>query len=256
MKNNLEKVLSVSHWSENLFSFKTTRSKDFRFKSGEFVMIGLIDYKGKPILRAYSICSPSWAEELEFFSIIVNDGELTSKLKKIKVGDSLIVMKKPTGTLILDSLKKGKRLFMISTGTGFAPFASLIREPETYEKFNQIFVTHTVRFEKDLKYSNSIVSMIKNEKLFENIINNKLNLYQTTTRDNYKFKGRITNLIKNKKFFNDLKIEVFDKMNDRIMICGSLEFNNELKAFLQENNFIEGSINKPGDFVVEKAFVG
>ena len=162
---NYQKVTFVKHWTENLFSFRITRPKSFKFRSGEFVMIGLLDNNDKPILRAYSICSPSWSEELEFYSIIVKDGPLTSKLKKIKIGDKIIMMPKSTGTLVLDAIKPGKRLFLLSSGTGFAPFAALIREPETYERFESIIVTHTCRMIAELSYSKSIIQECMNDEL-------------------------------------------------------------------------------------------
>ena len=208
---NFQKVTFIKHWSENLFSFCITRPKGFKFRSGEFVMIGLVGSNDKPILRAYSICSPSWSEELEFYSIIVKDGPLTSKLKNIKIGDEVIVIPKSTGTLVLDALRPGKRLFLLSSGTGFAPFAALIREPETYERFESIIITHTCR--------------------------------------------TITELILSNKLFNDLKINSISS-NDRFMFCGSMGLNNDLKKIMLENNFREGANNHPGEFVLEKAFVG
>ena len=189
---NFQKVTQVKHWTENLFSFRITRPKSFKFRSGEFVMIGLLDHDDKPILRAYSICSPSWSEELEFYSIIVKDGPLTSKLKNIKIGDEIIIMPKSTGTLVLDALKPGKRLFLLSSGTGFAPFAALIREPETYERFESIIVTHTCRMIAELSYSQSTIQECKNDELIKEFIDNKLLSYHSTTRDDYIFNGRIT----------------------------------------------------------------
>ena len=218
---NFQKVTQVKHWTENLFSFRITRPKSFKFRSGEFVMIGLLDSNDKPILRAYSICSPSWSEELEFYSIIVKDGPLTSKLKNIKIGDEIIMMPKSTGTLVLDALKPGKRLFLLSSGTGFAPFAALIREPETYEKFESIIVTHTCRMIAELSYSQSIIQECKNDELIKEFIDNKLLSYHSTTRDNYIFNGRITELISSDKLFNDLKINSISS-DDRFMFCGSM----------------------------------
>ena len=255
MHNNFQKVLSVSKWTENLFSFKITRPKDFKFKSGEFVMIGLPD-KNKPILRAYSICSPNWADELEFYSIIVENGPLTSKLKNIKKNDEIILMTKSTGTLILDALLPGKRLFLFSTGTGFAPFASIIRDPETYEKYENIIVTHTCRNVNELDYSNSIINECNTNEIYRELIDNKLIFYQTTTREQSNFFGRITDKLNNNSFYDDLKIFPINPEKDRAMICGSLEFNTDLKKILLESKFKEGATNKPGEFVLEKAFVG
>ncbi len=217
-------------------------------------MIGLVDSNDKPILRAYSICSPSWSEELEFYSIIVKNGPLTSKLKNIKIGDEIIMMPKSTGTLVLDALKPGKRLFLLSSGTGFAPFAALIREPETYERFDSIVVTHTCRMVNELSYSQSIILECKNDELVKEFIGNKLLSYHSTTRDDYIFNGRITELILSNKLFNDLKINSISS-NDRFMFCGSMGLNSDLKKIMVEKNFREGANNHPGEFVLEKAFV-
>ena len=252
---NYQVVTFVKHWTENLFSFRITRPKSFKFRSGEFVMIGLLDSNDKPILRAYSICSPSWSDELEFYSIIVKNGPLTSKLKKIKIGDEIIMMPKSTGTLVLDALKPGKRLFLLSSGTGFAPFAALIRDPETYEKFENIIVTHTCRITAELSYSQSIIQECKNDELVREFINNKLLSYHSTTRDNHIFNGRITELISSDKLFNDLKINSITS-DDRFMFCGSMGLNNDLKKIMLKNNLHEGANNHPGEFVLEKAFVG
>ena len=251
---NFQKVTQVKHWTENLFSFRITQPKSFKFRSGEFVMIGLLDHDDKPILRAYSICSPSWSEELEFYSIIVKDGPLTSKLKNIKIGDEIIMMPKSTGTLVLDALKPGKRLFLLSSGTGFAPFAALIREPETYEKFESIIITHTCRMVAELSYSKSIIQECMNDELIKEFINYKLLSYHSTTREDYIFNGRITELISSHKLFNDLKINSISS-DDRFMFCGSMGLNNDLKKIMIKNNFHEGANNYPGEFVLEKAFV-
>ena len=251
---NLQKVTFVKHWTETLFSFRITRPKSFKFRSGEFVMVGLPDSYDKPILRAYSICSPSWSEELEFYSIIVKDGPLTSKLKNIKIGDYIIMMPKSTGTLVLDALKPGKRLFLFSSGTGFAPFAALVREPETYERFESIIVTHTCRKFIELSYSQSIIQECKDHELVKDFIDNKLISYHSTTRDDYIFNGRITELILSNKLFNDLKINSISS-NDRFMFCGSKGLNNDLKKIMLDNNLREGANNHPGEFVLEKAFV-
>ena len=252
---NFQKVTFVKHWTENLFSFRITRPKSFKFRSGEFVMIGLLSNVNKPILRAYSICSPSWSEELEFYSIIVKDGPLTSELKKIKIGDEIIMMPKSTGTLVLDALKPGKRLFLLSSGTGFAPFAALVREPETYERFESIIVTHTCRNITELSYSQNIIQECKSNELIKEFINDKLLSYHSTTRDNFIFNGRITELISSNKLFDDLKINSISS-DDRFMFCGSMGLNNDLKKIMLKNNFREGANNYPGEFVLEKAFVG
>ena len=224
MSKFLLKVLSITHWTDTLFSFQIERPKDFKFKSGEFVMIGLPNID-KPILRAYSICSPSWDDKLEFYSIIVENGPLTSKLKNIKINDEIILMSKSTGTLILDALKPAKRLFLFSTGTGFAPFSSIIRDPETYDKFEQIIVTHTCRHKNELHYSEAIIKECLNDEILKSFIENKLIYYKTTTQDKTEFYGRITNKIHDKSFFNDLKLDELNFLTDCVMLCGSLDFN-------------------------------
>ena len=254
-EKNYQKVTYVKHWTDNLFSFKITRPASFKFRSGEFVMIGLPDISGKPILRAYSIASPSWSEELEFYSIIVENGPLTSKLKDIKINDDIILMPKSTGTLVLDALKPGKRLFLISSGTGFAPFASLIREPEAFEKYENVIVTHTCRTIKELEYSKEIIKECKNDELIKDFISNKLITYHSTTREYYENQGRITDLILNKTIFNNLKIEEITS-DDRVMLCGSMGLNNDLKEILSNLKLNEGANNNPAEFVLEKAFVG
>lgn len=254
-EKNYQKVTYVKHWTDNLFSFKITRPASFKFRSGEFVMIGLPDISGKPILRAYSIASPSWSEELEFYSIIVENGPLTSKLKNIKINDDIILMPKSTGTLVLDALKPGKRLFLISSGTGFAPFASLIREPEAFEKYENVIVTHTCRTIKELEYSKEIIKECKTDELIKDFISNKLISYHSTTREDYYNQGRITDLILNKTIFNNLKIEEITS-NDRVMLCGSMGLNNDLKEILSNLKLNEGANNNPAEFVLEKAFVG
>ena len=251
---NYQKVTYVKHWTENLFSFKIARPASFKFRSGEFVMIGLPDISGKPILRAYSIASPSWSEELEFYSIIVKNGPLTSKLKDIKINDDIILMPKSTGTLVLDALKPGKRLFLISSGTGFAPFASLIREPETFEKYENVIVTHTCRTVKELEYSKEIIKECETDELIKDFISNKLISYHSTTREDYVNQGRITDLISNKTIFNNLKIEEITS-DDRVMLCGSMGLNNDLKEILSNLKLNEGANNNPAEFVLEKAFV-
>ena len=211
--------------------------------------------KDKPILRAYSIASPTWSDELEFYSIIVKEGPLTSKLKNIKINDDIILMPKSTGTLVLDALKPGKRLFLLSSGTGFAPFSSLIREPETYDKFEQVIVTHTCRTSKELQYSQQIIEECNNHGIISEFISNKLLSYASTTREKTNYQGRITDLITSKKIFNDLNISEISS-NDRFMFCGSMGLNNDLKKILLDLGLCEGANNNPAEFVLEKAFVG
>ena len=250
-----ETVLSVMHYTDRLFRFTMTRPASFRFRSGEFAMIGLV-VDGKPLYRAYSVASPSWAEELEFFSIKVQEGPLTQHLQAIKPGDKVLMRKKPTGTLVLDALTPGKRLYMFSTGTGIAPFASLIRDPETYEKFDEVILTHTCREVAELKYGFDLMDEIKADEMLSEIVGDKLKHYATVTREDFPFKGRITDLIENGKLFADLGVPPLDPAVDRAMLCGSMAMIKDTAALLEKAGLTEGANNKPAEFVIERAFVG
>lgn len=250
-----ETVVSVRHYTDRLFSFRITRPQSFRFRAGEFVMIGLPN-ADKPVFRAYSVASPTWDEEVEFFSIKVPGGPLTSELQKIAPGDTVLMRQKATGTLVLDALTPGKRLFMISTGTGIAPFASLIREPETYEKFEQVILTHTCRDRAELAYGVEIYEQAVNDPLLAEFTAGRLTLYSSTTREETPRMGRVTQLIENGKLYADLGIEPLDPQHDRVMICGSMAMLHDVKAIVEARGFAEGSNSKPADFVVERAFVG
>jgi len=250
-----ETVTHVQHYTDRLFRFRMTRPESFRFRSGEFVMIGLM-VDGKPLYRAYSIASPAWAEELEFFSIKAPNGPLTTELQKIQPGDKVFMRKKPTGTLVLDALTPGKRLYMFSTGTGIAPFASLIREPETYEKFEEVILTHTCREVAELKYGFDLVEEIKNDEILSEIVGDKLKHYATVTREDYPFQGRITDLMENGKLYTDLGVPPLDPAVDRGMICGSAAMLKDTKELLERAGLTEGANNKPAEFVIERAFVG
>ena len=248
-------VTKIIHWTDWLFSFRVTRPKNFRFQSGEFVMIGLSRNNGKPLLRAYSIASPSWDDELEFYSIIIPDGPLTSRLQHISIGDNLILNPKATGTLVLDSLLPGKRLFLFASGTGIAPFISLIRDPEIYEKFEKIILLHTCRGVKDLNYGKNIIETIDKDPLIGEYAE-KLLYYPTVTREEFHTKGRITELLKSEKIFQDLHLAPISRETDRAMICGSMGLNKNIKEFLEVSGLKEGARNSPAEFVLEKAFVG
>jgi len=248
-----EKVLAVHHWTDELFSLRVTRPASFRFRSGEFVMLGLMT-EGKPLLRAYSIASPSWDDGLDFFSIKVPDGPLTSRLQHIKEGDTVLLGKKPTGTLVLDALTPARRLFLLSTGTGIAPFASLLREPETYEKFEAVVVTHTCRKVADLAYGRELIRSLEQDPLVGEMIGGKLTYYASTTREEHAHQGRITDLIENGRLFADLGIAPLTPAEDRVMICGSMAMLQDTKKLVESFGFTEGSNANPGDFVVEKAF--
>jgi len=253
-------VLEVQHYTDRLFSFRVTRPKTLRFRSGEFVMIGLLKEDGKPLLRAYSIASPAWDDELEFYSIKVQDGPLTSKLQYIKKGDQIILRPKPVGTLVHDALLPGKRIWFFATGTGIAPFASLLREPQTYEDYEQIILTHTCRNKSELVYGENLIKAIKNNSLMSELVGDdalkKLIYYPTTTRDQSNQMGRITDLLKNGKLLKELGIESISKETDRAMVCGSLGLNTDLKKILEGFGLKEGANSDPAHYVVEKAFVG
>ncbi len=249
-------VTQVRHWTDRLFSFRVTRPQSLRFRSGEFVMIGLPDDNGRPILRAYSIASPSWDEELEFYSIKVPDGPLTSRLQHIQPGDQIILRPKPVGTLVLDALLPGKRLWFLATGTGIAPFASLMRDPETYEKFDQVIMMHTCREQAELEYGRQLVEGLGNDPLIGEMVEGKLLYYPTTTREESARMGRITDNLSSGKVFADLSLPPMDPETDRAMVCGSLAFNLDVKAVLETFGLREGANSEPREYVVEKAFVG
>ena len=249
-------VTSVQHWTDRLFSFRVSRPQTLRFRSGEFVMIGLLDERGKPLLRAYSIASPSWDEELEFYSIKVPDGPLTSKLQHIQPGDQIILRPKPVGTLVLDALLPGKRIWFLATGTGIAPFASLMRDPQTYEKFEQVVMMHTCRTVEELEYGRQLVEGLRDDPLIGEFVGDKLKYYPTTTREEFHHMGRITDNLTSGKVFEDLGIHPMDPEHDRAMVCGSLAFNHDVKAVLEGFGLREGANSEPQEYVVEKAFVG
>jgi ferredoxin--NADP+ reductase len=250
-----EKVVSVKHYTDRLFAFRITRPQSFRFRSGEFVMIGLPN-AAKPIFRAYSIASPAWDDELEFYSIKVPDGPLTRHLQKIRPGDTILMRQKPTGTLVVDALTPAKRLWMIATGTGIAPFASLIRDPETYEKFEEIILTNTCRDVADLAYGNELIACIKDDPLIGEFTEGRLRYVAATTREASPVTGRITSRMADGSLFRDLGVEPFSPETDRVMICGSMEMLKEVKALVEAAGLEEGSVSEPGQFVVERAFVG
>ncbi len=250
-------VTAVTHWTDRLFSFRVTRPQTLRFRSGEFVMIGLPGDDGRPILRAYSIASPSWDEELEFYSIKVPDGPLTSHLQHIQPGDQIILRPKPVGTLVIDALLPGRRLWFLSTGTGLAPFASLVRDPETYEKFDQVILMHTCREVAELEYGRRLVDSLAHDPLIGDMVAGKLMYYATTTREPSPRMGRVTDNLASGKVFADLGIPgPMDPATDRAMVCGSLAFNIDVKAILDGWGLTEGANSDPREYVVEKAFVG
>ena len=248
-----ERVLTVHHWTDRLFSFTTTRDPALRFSNGHFTMIGL-KVNDKPLLRAYSIVSANYEEHLEFLSIKVPDGPLTSRLQHIKVGDTIVVGKKPTGTLLIDYLLPAKRLYMLSTGTGVAPFLSLIRDPETYEKFEEVILVHGVREVKELAYYDYITNELPQHEFLGEMVTKQLKYYPTVTREDFRHQGRVTTVIENGQLARDLGLPALNPTEDRVMICGSPEMLRDLKHMMEERGFNEGNTTKPGDFVIERAF--
>jgi ferredoxin/flavodoxin---NADP+ reductase len=250
-----ERVLDVHHWNDTLFSFKTTRDPGLRFHNGHFVMIGL-EVEGRPLMRAYSIVSANYEEHLEFFSIKVQNGPLTSRLQHLKVGDPLIVSRKPVGTLVLHDLLPGKNLYLLGTGTGLAPFLSIIKDPETYERFEKVVLIHGVRYVSELAYADYISSELPKNEYFGELIQEKLIYYPTVTREEFRNKGRLTNLIESGKLAADIGLPQLDPAHDRAMICGSPSMLKDTCALLDARGFkISPHIGQPGDYVIERAFV-
>ena len=250
---NQETVLSVHHWTDNLFSFTTTRDSSFRFRNGEFTMIGL-KVGEKPLLRAYSVASANYEENLEFFSIKVADGPLTSRLQHLKEGDQIIVSRKATGTLVIDNLTAGRNLYLIGTGTGLAPFLSVIKDPETYERFEKVVLLHGCRHVRELAYGELITEKLPQDEMIGEMVSKQLIYYPTVTRDPFRNRGRITDLITSGKLFEDISLPALDAAKDRVMMCGSPALLLDTKKLLEDRGFVEGNHGEPADFVVEKAF--
>jgi ferredoxin--NADP+ reductase len=250
-----ERVLSVHHWNDSLFSFRVTRDRGLRFANGQFVMIGL-EVDGRPLTRAYSIASPNYEEHLEFFSIKVPDGPLTSRLQHLKEGDPIVVSKKPTGTLVLHDLKPGKHLYLLATGTGLAPFMSVIQDPETYERFERVVLVHGVRTVSELAYRDFISNRLAENEFFGDEARAKLIYYPTVTREPFANQGRLTDLIESGKLSADIGLPELDPQHDRVMICGSPAMLRDCCELLDARGFrISRHIGEPGDYVIERAFV-
>ena len=250
-----ERVLSVHHWNETVFSFKTTRDQSLRFENGHFVMLGLL-VDGKPLMRAYSIASANHEEFLEFLSIKVAQGPLTSRLQSIKPGDEVLVSRKPTGTLLLHDLKPGKRLYLLSSGTGLAPFMSIIKDPATYERFEKIVLVHGVRYRSELAYRDFIEWELTEHEYLGEQVRKQLVYFPTVTRERFRYQGRVTSLIESGKLFSDIDVPPLDPATDRVMICGSPAMLADLSAMLDARGFqISPHIGEPGDYVIERAFV-
>lgn len=250
---NTETVLEVRHWTDRLFSFTATRDSAFRFKSGQFTMIGL-DVNEKPLLRAYSLACAPHEEQLEFFSIKVPDGPLTSRLQMLKAGDPILVGRRPTGTLLLDNLKPGKRLYLLATGTGLAPFVSIAKDPEAYERFEHIILVHGCREVAELAYGEQVVADLKAHDFLGEYAGKQLLHYPTVTREPFRNRGRVTDLMESGQLFADLGLPGLDAEHDRVMLCGSPQMIADTKALLEDRAFVEGAGNRPETYVVEKAF--
>jgi ferredoxin--NADP+ reductase len=250
-----ERVLSVHHWNDRLFSFTTTRDPGLRFRSGHFLMMGL-EVDGRPLLRAYSVASAPYEDHLEFYSIKVPDGPLTSRLSHVRPGDAVFVSRKPTGTLVLSNLRPGKRLYLLGTGTGLAPFMSLIRDPEVYERFEHVVVVHGVRTISELGYSDYIRRELPENELVGAEVRDQLRYYPTVTREPFEHQGRITHLLENGRLASDLGFPALDPEADRVMICGSSAMLRDTTALLEARGFAEGSSQEAGHYVIERAFVG
>ena len=249
-----ERVLSVHHWTDRLFSFRTTRAPSFRFRSGQFVMMGL-ETGERPLLRAYSLASPYYADTLEFFSIKVQDGPLTSRLQHLREGDEILVGRKPTGTLVLDNLRPGRNLYLLGTGTGLAPFLSIVRDPEAYERFDRVVVAHGVRWIKDLAYSDYLTKELPNDEFVGELVREKLLYYPTVTREPFVHNGRLSAAIAANMMSDALGLPPLDREHDRVMLCGSPAMLADIRTLLDARGFEEGNTGEPGDYVIEKAFV-
>jgi len=253
---HLVKVTWVHHWTQGLFSFRVERPSSFRFRSGEFIMIGLLGENSRPLLRAYSIASPSWEDHLEFFSVKVQGGALTTRLQHLEVGSHIFLGKKPTGTLVIDALTPGKTLCMVGTGTGLAPFLSVLRDPEAHEKFEKIIVTHTVRQTEELAYRSFLEEEIREDEIFGEMLKDRFTYYPTVTRGDFNRKGRITDLIREGIFRSEVGVGDADRGSFRFMLCGSMAFNKDMANLLESNGLVEGTHSVPGTYVMERAFVG
>ncbi|NYT64754.1 ferredoxin--NADP reductase [Alcaligenaceae bacterium] len=252
---NTEQVLSVHHWNDTLFSFTTTRDAALRFHNGHFVMIGL-EINGKPLMRAYSIVSANYEENLEFLSIKVPDGPLTSQLQHLKVGDSILVSRKPVGTLIIDDLLPGKNLYMFATGTGLAPFMSIIKDPDVYERFDKVVLVHGVRYVSEVAYADFIQHHLPDNEYFGDSVREKLIYYPTVTREPFRNQGRITELVESGQLFTDIGLPPLNPAVDRAMICGSPQMLKDISSMLDHRGFkVSDGVGQAGDYVIERAFV-
>lgn len=254
-KHRAEEVLNVHHWNDGLFSFTATRDPSVRFDNGQFLMIGLPG-ENKPIMRAYSVASANWEEQLEFFSIKVADGALTSRLQHLQPGDEVLLSSKPTGTLLIDDLRPGRNLYLFSTGTGLAPYMAIVKDPETYERFDRVILCHGVREVDDLAYYDYLTNQLPNHELLGDMVSQQLYYYPAVTRESFRHQGRLTDLVKSGQLMSDLGLEALDPEHDRAMLCGSPGMLEEFRALLDEGGFkVAEHVGDVGDYVFERAFV-
>ncbi len=252
---NTEKVLSVHHWTDAYFTFTCTRDESLRFENGQFVMVGLM-VDGKPLMRAYSVASANYEEHLEFFSIKVQDGPLTSRLQHLKVGDDVLISKKPTGTLVAGDLNPGKHLYLLSTGTGIAPFLAVTKDPDIYEMFEKVILVHGVRYQKDLAYYERFTQELPNDEYLGELVRDKLIYYPIVSREDYKHHGRLTDLMRSGKLFADIGLPPINKEDDRAMLCGSPAMLKDTRQVLNDFGLVESpKVGVRGDFLIERAFV-
>ena len=249
-----EEVTSVHHWTDTLFTFTTTRNAGFRFQNGQFAMIGL-EVNGRPLLRAYSMASANHEEHLEFFSIKVPDGPLTSRLQHLKLGERILVNGKPTGTLVLGNLMPGRNLYLMATGTGLAPFLSIIKDPETYERYDKVVLVHGCRTVAELAYDRLITQDLPGHEFLGELVTEKLVYHPTVTREPFRNSGRLTDLITTGRLFEETALDTLDAAHDRVMMCGSPSMLKDLVGIVRGMGFSEGNSNAPGQYVIEKAFV-
>jgi ferredoxin--NADP+ reductase len=250
-----ERVLAVRHWTDSQFTFTTTRDPGFRFANGQFVMLGL-NLNDRPMLRAYSIASANHEDHLEFLSIKVPNGPLTSRLQHLREGDQILISRKPTGTLLLDDLRPGRRLYLLSTGTGAAPFLSLIRDPEVYERFDRVVFVHGVRWIRETAIVADRIAGLHRHEILGQMIRTQLEYYPTVTREPYVTRGRLTAIFRAGTVFRDLGLPPWDPLEDRVMVCGSPAMLADTRELLDARGFVMSpGIGQPGDYVIERAFV-
>lgn len=249
-----QQVIEVRHWTDSLFSFKTTRDASFRFENGQFVMVGL-EVDGRPLMRAYSMASANYEDVLEFFSIRVANGPLTSRLGHIAPGDKVLVGTKPTGTLVQDNLLPGRRLYLVATGTGVAPFVSIVKDPQIYDRFETVVLVHGCRFVNELAFGERAVESLRNDEYLAEMVKDRLLYYPTVTREPFTYRGRVTGLIGSGQLAAELGLPQIDRGEDRVMICGGPAMLKDMCGLMEEIGFEEGSGSRPAHYVIEKAFV-